>query len=61
MKRLHKLKKCCGQYPSPRIRVSDGAKRLVCEKCGKSTHYYKSASLSANLEWNEMKGENADH
>ena len=52
---IHELIKCCGKYPSPRYRKFDGARRVVCDKCGISTPYYLSAGLSANKGWNEMK------
>lgn len=52
--RLHELEKCCGKYPSPRERKSDGARRIVCSVCERSTPYYLPSGLSANKGWNEM-------
>ena len=52
---IDELVKCCGEYPSPRERKSDGARRVVCKKCDNSTPYYISAGLSANRGWNEKR------
>ena len=57
MEKLHELIKCCGNYPSPRYRKKDGARRYVCVTCGKSTPYYLKAGLSANIKWNEIMEE----
>ena len=55
MVKIEELIKCCGQWPSPRTRKSDGARRVVCEVCGNSTPYYLSSGLSANIGWNEKR------
>ena len=52
----NELKKCCGSYPTVgwKDRVG-GTVRLYCKHCGKSTPYYKPASVSAGIDWNKKK------
>ena len=59
MKKEDELLKCCGRYPYYTTR-SDGARKVTCAICGKTTPYYMSAGKSANIEWNKMmeKSEN---
>lgn len=54
--KILELKKCCGRYPEIRVR-EDGARRIVCPVCGKSTLYYLTAGINANIAWNEIEDE----